>query len=101
MKTFTRKEYMSKVCTHKQYYAQFVTENMKNDVIRAIGKDALMNSTDEHLNDIPLKKWDRLASGVVPFYVNSAMRELGDYPTLGGLVCIAKEAARQVIAANA
>jgi hypothetical protein len=100
MKTFTRKEYMSKVCTHEQYYAQFVTENMKNDVIRAIGKDALMNSTDEHLNDIPLKKWDRLA---VPasWYVADKMRELGDYPTLGGLVCIAKEAARQVIAANA
>jgi hypothetical protein len=96
MTTFTRKEYLSKVCTHAEYNAQFVDLAIKTRVIEAIGIKALMNSKDEHMNDIPLKKWDRLAMPA-PKHISDKMRAQGDYPTLGGMVCIYKEAARQVI----
>ena len=63
---FTRKEYMAKECTHDEYFQQFVDHNVIDYVLRGIGKDAILNSTDEHLNDIPLRKWDALCG--VYFY---------------------------------
>lgn len=50
------------------------------------------NSTDKHMNDIPLRKWDSLR--IYPR--DGAMKECGDYLTLAGKVCIAKAAARMI-----
>ena len=89
----TRKEYMSGAATHADYYGQFVTERTRQAVAAAIGADKIRNSTDPHFNDIPLHLWDRLTTSLPAV----SIRSVGDdYPTLAGLVCVAKEAARQI-----
>jgi hypothetical protein len=93
----TRADYMAhsnEPGSHRRFYAQFVNAATISTVARFIGHDALMRSTDPHMNDIPLAKWDRLA-GRLPLAIRFA--DVGDYPTLAGWVCIAKEAARQYI----
>lgn len=89
---YTRKQYMNGECTFREYYSQFVNEAVKSQVLLTIGKEALLKSKDGHLNDIPLKKWDRIR----PHTLNR-LHEAGDSPTLAGAVCIVKEAARQII----
>ena len=95
---FTRKQYLDKECTHRQYYAQFVTDQAKGFVRLCITMDALLKSEDEDgcFNDIPLRKWD-LYADPCPAYLGDLLRAAGDYPTLSGMVCIAKEAARQLL----
>lgn len=92
---FTRKQYLNRECSHADYYAQFVGEDIKHSVLHTIGRDKIMASSDPHFNDIPLAFWDSII-GLVPHQIATKMRELGDYPTLAGNVCIAKEAARQI-----
>ena len=93
---FSRQQYMNGECSHSQYYSQFVTGSVKSAVLCSIGKDAIVKSRNPHFNDIPLVKWDRLS-----FTVSSQkMKEVGDYLTLAGIVCIAKEAARQIKEGN-
>ena len=91
---FTRKQYMNKECTHRQYYGQFVTPATKAHVLRGIGLAALKKSTDPHFNDIALTNWDNL----VPHCPGSSgFTKAGDYYTLGGGVCLLKEAALQIL----
>jgi len=97
----TRKEYIGAVletkeeraALHNAYYDQFVTPRIINMVNSYIGEDKIINSTDPHFNDIPLEKWDRLVTGLP---VGSKMKEVGDYLTIAGGVCILKAAARQI-----
>lgn len=93
-----RKEYLknSGEENHRFYYSQFVTPEIKGVVKCTIGLKKLLKSTDPHLNDIPIKLWDNM---YLP-NVNAKMKELGDYLTLAGKVCILKEAARQIIEEN-
>lgn len=106
--TMTRNDYMNspvhlvgagpaeRAALHRAYYAQLVTPATINSVVSFIGADALRKSTDEHLNDIPLSRWDQLTK----FLPCKPFKDLGDYATLSGLVCVAKEAARQWIEAD-
>ena len=90
---FTRKDYMTDKCTHAEYYGQLVTQGMKEHVARALPQ-SLARSTDPHFNDIPLATWDRIGSvyrGLGPEF-----KKLGDFMSSAGLVCVLKEAARQV-----
>ena len=89
---FTRKDYMSNKCTHEEYYGQLVTQNIRDHVARAI-PDAIVKSKDPTFNDIPLHTWDRISEYSVP---NSEFKKLGDFRTSMGLVCVFKEAARQI-----
>ena len=57
---YTRKDYNDNKCTHREYYAQFVSEETKKIVLRYIGLDRLKASKDQHLNDIALGSWDTL-----------------------------------------
>jgi len=91
---YTHEDYLNKVCTHRQYYAQFVTQGQKNRVLNQIGLDKLLKSEDEHLNDIPLKQWDNIGLSMVPA---NLLKEHGDSYTLAVSVCINKEAAKQII----
>jgi hypothetical protein len=91
--SFTRKQYMDKECSHRDYYGQFVHDGIKRRVLQCIGKERLEASTDEHLNDIPLKLWDTL--GAVGDKRQWDATE-GDWPSMAGRVCIYKEAARQI-----
>ena len=90
--SYTRKDYLNKVCTHREYYAQFVTPSTIQRVVMAIGSDDIKASTDRHLNDIGLRRWD-MASASLP--VGGDIKAAGDYWTQAGLVCVAKEAAQQ------
>ena len=89
---YTRKDYMSNKCTHEEYYGQLVTQDMKDQIVRAIPQ-ALAKSVDPHFNDIPLSTWDML--GMV-HGLRSEFKELGDCWSKAGMVCVLKEAARQV-----
>lgn len=80
---------------HRKYYAQFVNQNTINTVVRFIGKIKLLSSEDEHLNDIPLKRWDDC-----PLILARSLKDAGDYLTAAIKICILKEAARQWIEAN-
>lgn len=91
---YTRKDRLDNKCTHSEYYAQFVTDATINKVVKSIGKSNLLKSTDEHLNDIPLAQWDAIT---MLANTSATLKQCGDYLTLAGQVCIAKEAARQFI----
>jgi hypothetical protein len=90
---------------HRAYYAQFVDEHVIQTVVNNIGGRELLASRDTHLNDIPLRRWDLLAGAIargsriewIPRHWQPAIafKDVGDYPTLAGLVCVLKEAARQ------
>jgi hypothetical protein len=58
---FTRHEYMCDKVSHRVYYSQFITEEMVEQVKNNIGIERIKNSTDQHLNDIPLKEWNVLS----------------------------------------
>lgn len=104
MKTFNSKEYMAGKCTHDEYYRQFVNDSVLAVVERYIGMEAIKNSTDEHMNDTPLKKWDELNQIRYainkPLWIecnNATYASNADGRFLWSLadqVCIAKAAAR-------
>jgi hypothetical protein len=88
-----RKDYLGGKCSHREYYAQFVSCDIKVATVQRIGTKALLASVDENLNDIPLVKWQ-----TIPKYgLAITMKECGDWLTLAGWVCIVKEAGRQII----
>ena len=91
---YTRKQYLNKECTHRQYYGQFVNAGTKARVLSGIGLAELKKSNDPYFNDIPLYKWD----GLVANCPGSAdFSKAGDYYTLAGGVFLLKEAARQIL----
>lgn len=97
MATFTRQQYLNHECSHRQFYAQIVTDEVKATVLQRIGLSKLMASTDENLNDVSLRLWDALPATRA---MSEATKATGDYLTLAGKVCIFKEAARQIIEAE-
>ena len=106
MKTYyTRAEYMKDAqqegkgpsAAHRRYFGQFVTDGTKYRVLSVIGLDRLMQSTNPHLNDIPLALWDQLTPELPG---SGQFSKAGDYYTLANGVCLAKEAARQIIEAQ-
>ena len=86
---------MDREITHEQYYGQFVTKEIKEAIIRRIGKGAILMSNDPHFNDIELGIWDNVLTPVSPS-IRKAIKAAGDQFSLSSLVCIAKEAARQI-----
>lgn len=82
---------------HRKYYAQFVSEGVRDSVGRAIGVDRIMASTDPHLNDIPLKAWDALHCWIAWLCGEYAKHNCISMTwALSDSVCVAKEAARQI-----
>lgn len=101
---------------HRKYYAQFVNQAVKNKVIQTIGLAKLLASKDEHLNDIPLHIWDKMGGFVFrviggeqraviqPRSVEDILpvdyqllKEANEGISSATMVCIYKEAARQII----
>ena len=74
---YTRKQYLNKECTHREYYAQLVQPFML-DVFGPAMKELILNSEDEYLNDVSLGFWD-----ILPKYghVASKLRKAEDFPT--------------------
>jgi len=99
----TREEYLNgnhidETAAHRRYYGQYVNAGTRAVVLRYIGREALLASTDPGLDDIPLGRWDSVvANKLLPLGTAEKLRANGDYLTLAGGVCILKEAALQVI----
>lgn len=94
---FTRQQRLNNECTHEEYYNQFVNNTIKSRVLNAFTKEQLIKaySENESFNTLPLNRWDAIAKNL--FDVSSKMKECGDFLTLAGGVCIAKNAARQLV----
>lgn len=97
---YTRQDYLNDVCTHQQYYAQFVNSVIVDIVQRSIGSKRIVNSTDPSFNDIDLDLQDRLYYAVRTHVDASVMAYTGESMTLGTAVCIAKAAARAIAVSN-
>jgi len=97
MDSYTGKSKEEQLALHRAYYGQLVGESTIRRVVSVIGEKRLMASTDPWLNDIPLKEWDRLTASLP---LAQPFKNLEDYATLAGLVCVAKEAAHQFIERN-
>ncbi len=96
---FTRQDYLHNKCTHEEYYAQFVDENVKRIVSLRFTEKELKESGGA-FDGIPLPVWDVLASWISPperAKIRALLKERGDLPSKAGYVCILKEAARQII----
>lgn len=93
---FTRNDYMSGKCSHREYYAQYVDEDVRSSVMMVMGIDKLIHAyrQNDDFYSIPLPHWDALGWA---FRFHTIMKSRGDYPTLAGKVCILKEAARQIV----
>jgi len=93
----TRQQYMDNEATHEAYYEQFVTPEIYDEVKTKIGEALIKASTDEHFNDIPLGRWDRLGmQSVNSTRLHEAVKATGDFVSLAVLVCVAKAAARMI-----
>ncbi len=95
--TFTRQKYLNGECTHAEYYGQFVSTDTTDLISDIFSKEKLLATykEDKNFNGIPLVVWDGIA---VRLWVSQKLTRAGDTSTLSGRVCIAKEAARQIIA---
>lgn len=96
---FSRKDYMNGICSHDEYYSQFVTDGVIRTLERHIGKAEIEDSTDPHFNDIPLGRWDALALLVPQRLIsvsNVSTQADGSSPSisLSDRVCILKAAAK-------
>lgn len=101
---YTRKDYMTKKCSHHEYYSQFVTEGTKRFVLRDLTikqiKNAI-NSGDEHLNEIKIP-FNNMGRGGSWWWDNSPaneilIKELGESRSPSTYTCVGKAAARILI----
>ena len=97
---FTHKDYViERKCTHQQYYAQFVTEEIKMIVVLNFGLDTLKKAyqEDKAFNTIPLHKWDLLEIFLNVPIMHDKFKQHQDFISQASVVCVLKEAARQVV----
>ena len=115
MKIITRNEYMENSDKlFRPYYGQFVNDNVKQHLLNNIALTELLLSKDEHLNDIKIARWDALGgfmfrnstgellqrpTNIEPIDIK-LLREAKEGVSSATLVCIYKEAARQIIEDN-
>lgn len=103
----TRKDYINSPrdthedshAIHRQYYGQFVTEEVKNAVEERFGMEALIKAyaKDPSLNSIPLAHWDALTLNIKRAVNADSIKEAGEGWSFSTGVCILKEAARQLL----
>lgn len=116
----TREEYLAiNPSPHREYWGQFVNEGVKKKVLSEIGLERLMKSKDIHLNDIPMKKWDWLGGFIMGIHNGTQevmmrpqtpydllpvdfklLKKMGEGVSPASMVCIYKEAGRQIIEEN-
>jgi hypothetical protein len=116
---FTRTQYVrEKLISHQDYHAQFVTDETLHAVANRFGVEQLREALerDRHLNTIPLSEWEALSFTELdgapgPRYFRSwgafraripfdraAATAAAEGVTRATLVCIAKVAARMLVA---
>lgn len=96
-KIITRKQYMNKECSHSTYYAQFVTESTRREVLNRFGLDKLVQAAAENSSfntrSTPLDDWDMVNS----HHHRENFKAAESFFALSDKVCILKEAARQLV----
>jgi hypothetical protein len=102
---FTRQDYLAtpnSTAAHRRFYGQFVTPEIERILLNHISLSDLRASTDPHMNDIPLRRWDDLFN-LTPSSVWKAIRDAGDVNacSFANNVCLYKEAARQILEKSA
>jgi hypothetical protein len=102
MKTINRTEYLEGRISFEEFYREVnrragVKLSLDHPMVQA-AKKALAEG-DRHLNNIPLREWDWLASGA-SHSLNKALKELGDFYSVAGGVCAMKQAALDAIAGD-
>ncbi len=104
---FTRAQYLNKECTHREYWAQFVTAGMKSMVARNFSLERLQRSQNEYFNDVTvLSDWDIMRGNTFAMLDLKKWREI-QYPeytdptsigwSMSDNTCLLKEAARQLV----
>ena len=83
-----RADFMADKVTFEEYNNQFVDQKVITLVVDMIGADTILESRDEHFNDIPLAKWDAVGA-----CLPNIKWPKDDWPSRSGLVCIGKQAA--------
>lgn len=106
----TRKDYMAKRVSFADYYQQFAVDETYVRVQAFFGKDRLASAykSDPNFNSIPLKEWDALCfeelrpgrgfRARLPID-RAAIAAAGDTVTRAELICIAKQAAKDIVLA--
>ncbi len=96
----TRSDYMAGQCSHAEFYRAvnktagfIITDPRLLDRVRKA-----LASGDEHLNTIPLRIWDGVAVNAQAA-LSRAFKAHGDFYSLAGGVCCAKQAARDALCA--
>ncbi len=94
----TRKAYLDGDATFAEYYGELVEElGIKGT---PFGAEQLRRAleADEHLNGIPLARWDAWGSSLMLYQgakLHAAFKARGDFLTQAGLTCLLKEVARR------
>lgn len=92
----TKEEYMSdSQKNYRAYYAQFVTDAVKNLVRSSIGVGPIVRSSNTHMNDIHISNWEALHARIEAL-TRSKVLATGHWFDIYVSVSIAKAAARQI-----
>lgn len=84
---------------HRQYYAQFVTPDIKQIVEETFGYEALAESYGNggSFIGIHLHNWDAITKTKKELFDLESLRKAGESFSLSTAVCILKEAANQIV----
>lgn len=104
----TRQQYLDGTVGHREYYAQFLDEQTERELLSVISLKEIKASTDEHMNDIKLRRWDSISGSVFGRHgqivaaptirpsLYRKLKEVGEQVSPATMVCIYKEQARQL-----
>jgi len=56
----TREQYLKGEISFSDYYAQFLDDETEGEMLEQVSLEEIRESKDEHLNDIPMRKWDAI-----------------------------------------
>lgn len=107
---YSVKDLNSGVCTHDEYYAQFVESgNAKHLILETWSVEELKEAyeKDEYLNNLPsrfvgkyLESGQAKIEDLTRFLSHDPFNMYGDYNTLSKKVCVLKTAARMIVKEN-
>ena len=98
---FTRYDYLSKQCTHAEYFGQFDSPAVRRAILRVIPMSDLMASRDPHMNDIKLSRWDNIrldGEALRKLTIANGHAGVSHYVyAQSDIVCLAKEVAKRMV----
>lgn len=92
----TQQDVLDRRCTWSDYCKQWVTSRTKELVSQMIGLKSILASTDPHMNDIDLYRWDRVGHILMQNFSGIHDASHRPYLSLSTMVSIAKESAKEL-----